>query len=145
MKLLVAEFGTHHYYQADGLFSNRNGPWLADANAEGHAGGHGSGGRGRSAGVGVVSGGGGGSKGTGKGKGNAPGKGKGTRPACVYADPAPNTYIAVCAGGGYNCNKHATLAAAEAACSVREARGKIKGGGRLPWLRQLAYTYRGPA
>ena len=26
MTLLIAEFGTAHYYQADGLFSTRNGP-----------------------------------------------------------------------------------------------------------------------
>eukprot|EP00040_Diaphanoeca_grandis_P012322 m.62506 g.62506 ORF g.62506 m.62506 type:complete len:871 (+) comp23167_c0_seq2:160-2772(+) len=27
MKLLIAEFGTDHYYQADGFFNNKRGPW----------------------------------------------------------------------------------------------------------------------
>ena len=30
MKLLIAEFGTDHYYQADGFFNSAKGPWLAD-------------------------------------------------------------------------------------------------------------------
>ena len=30
MKALIAEFGTDHYYQADGFFNAAKGPWLAD-------------------------------------------------------------------------------------------------------------------
>ena len=29
MKALIAEFGTDHYYQADGFFNAAKGPWLA--------------------------------------------------------------------------------------------------------------------
>eukprot|EP00041_Stephanoeca_diplocostata_P021284 m.492801 g.492801 ORF g.492801 m.492801 type:complete len:897 (+) comp21786_c0_seq2:46-2736(+) len=33
MKLLIAEFGTDHFYQADGFFNNKRGPWLHDDTA----------------------------------------------------------------------------------------------------------------
>ena len=29
MKLMIAEFGTDHYYQADGFFNSAKGPWTA--------------------------------------------------------------------------------------------------------------------
>lgn len=77
MKLLIAEFGTAHFYQADGLFSNINGPWMA-----GRAGPH-------------------------------------DPPApCGFTGPFPDTFVAVCAGGGFACPKLKTLAEAEVACSA---------------------------
>ena len=32
MKALIAEFGTDHYYQADGFFNAAKGPWLDAGN-----------------------------------------------------------------------------------------------------------------
>ena len=37
MKALIAEFGTDHYYQADGFFNAAKGPWLADNNPDAQA------------------------------------------------------------------------------------------------------------
>ena len=34
MKALIAEFGTDHYYQADGFFNAAKGPWLAEEESE---------------------------------------------------------------------------------------------------------------
>ena len=37
MKALIAEFGTDHYYQADGFFNAAKGPWLDDTTQDAQA------------------------------------------------------------------------------------------------------------
>jgi hypothetical protein len=87
MKALIAEFGTDHFYQADGFFNAAKGPWLADDDA---------------AVVPRVQG--------------QEGQQAQQLPACRFSDAINDTYVAGCTDGNGKCVFFHTLAEAETAC-----------------------------
>ena len=107
MKVLIADFGTDHWYQLDGYFDGDTAPWYDTTQRRAEV----------SVGVDGKSGAVAAFEGTTTDKKATASTASPAPPACVYGKEQPG-FIRRCASDG--CANHATLAAAETACSADE-------------------------